>query len=328
MNRMHKTDLNFLITDVPSVLAFLDKVDSSKTGAEAYLSRQSSRSYETAIVTMLPLAKTNDPNDRVIVKDQYNQWLTAHKLLPTPSQIKNYGGATWTSAVREMNKKIKSSKNELHKLILPLYTDTPPRRSLDYAEMLINIPDNKEDNILIFTPKTKMFIFNKYKTSNKKGPQHIPIISPSLIKILNEHLKNNPNQKYLLMRNDKALNDTQIREIVRTEIGSKDKPFGIQMLRRLFATYIVKENETNPRQFKQYAAKMGTSVEMLMSNYTQVASDEDSEKEYQGLGDISEEEFESEEKMKKNKKREYQRSDDSEYKATHNKRDSNKKAKR
>ena len=89
-----------------------------------------------------------------------------------------------------------------------------------------------------------MFIFNKYKTSNKKGPQHIPIISPSLIKILNEHLKNNPNQKYLLMRNDKPLNDTQIREIVQTEIGSKDKKFGIQMIRRLFATYIVKENDT------------------------------------------------------------------------------------
>ena len=98
------------------------------------------------------------------------------------------------------------------------------------------------------------------------------------------------------------------------------------MIRRLFATYIVKENKTNPRDFKQYAAKMGTSVEMLMSNYTQMPSNEDAEKEYQGLGDISEEEFESEEKMKKNKKREYQRSD--EYKETRNKRNSNKKAKR
>jgi len=77
----------------------LNRIDSSKTGAEAYLSRQSSRTYETAIVTMLPLAKTNDPNDRVIAKDQYNQWLTAHKLLPTPSQKKDYGGVTWTGAV-------------------------------------------------------------------------------------------------------------------------------------------------------------------------------------------------------------------------------------
>ena len=105
--------------------------------------------------------------------------------------------------------------------------------------MLINEPDDKTNNILVFTPKVKMFIFNQDKTSNKKGPQHIPVISPSLIKILDEHLKNNPNQKYLLMQKNKPLNDTQIRETVRTEIGSKDKPFGIQMI--LFATYSVKE---------------------------------------------------------------------------------------
>ena len=83
------------------------------------------------------------------------------------------------------------------------------------------------------------------------------------------------------MRKDKPLNETQIRE----------KKFGMQMIRRLFATYIVKENETNPRHFKQYAAKMGTSVEMLMSNYTQMPSNEDAEKENQGLGDMSEEEI-------------------------------------
>ena len=94
-----------------------------------------------------------------------------------------------------------------------------------------------------------MFILNQYKTSNKRA-----IISPSLIEILDEHLKNHPNQKYLIMQNDKPLNDTQIREIVQKEMGSNEKTFGIQMIRRLFATCIVKENETNPRNFKQYAS--------------------------------------------------------------------------
>jgi len=127
-------------------------------------------------------------------------------LLPTPGKVKDYGGVTWIDAVREMTKKINSSKNDLHKLILSLYTDTPPHRSLDYADMLIIEPDDKKQNILVFTPKAKMFIFNKNKTSNKKGPQHIPIISPALIKILDQFLKNHPKQKYLLMRNDKSLN--------------------------------------------------------------------------------------------------------------------------
>ena len=53
---MHKTNIDFF-PDVPSVLAFLDKFDSSKTGEKMYLSTQSSRTYETAIVRMLPVAK-------------------------------------------------------------------------------------------------------------------------------------------------------------------------------------------------------------------------------------------------------------------------------
>ena len=107
----------------------------------------------------------------------------------------------------------------------------PPRRRLDYSNMLINEPDDKTSNILVFTPKVKMFIFNQYKTSNKKGPQHTTIMSPALIKILDEHLNNHPNQKNLLIPND-----TQIREIVRQEIGLKETPFWMQMIQRLFAT--------------------------------------------------------------------------------------------
>ena len=48
----------------------------------------------------------------------------------------------------------------------------------------------------------------------------------------------NPDQKYLLMRNDKAraLDDSQIREILRTELES-----GIQKLRRNFGVLSVSE---------------------------------------------------------------------------------------
>ena len=119
--------------------------------------------------------------------------------------------------------------------------------------------------------------------SEKRGAQEIDIISPSLIKLLDEHLQKYPNQKYLLMRNNKALNDSQIREIVRKEIGSKEQQFGIRMIRRLFATFIIKEKDENPRRLAEYARKMGTSVQMLMSNYAQVPDSKDKE-EYQGVG--------------------------------------------
>ena len=73
---------------------------------------------------------------RVVVKDAYSTWLTQHK-------VKDYG-VDWIEAEKRIQRKIKSSKNELHRLILSLYTDTMPRRSLDYAHMLINRPDNKD----------------------------------------------------------------------------------------------------------------------------------------------------------------------------------------
>ena len=59
MNRLKKPNLDFLLTDIPKVIDFLNEVDNSQTGQDAHKARQSSRSYETAVVRLLPLAKTN-----------------------------------------------------------------------------------------------------------------------------------------------------------------------------------------------------------------------------------------------------------------------------
>ena len=117
------------MADVPSVLVFLDKVDSSKTGAETCISRKSSRSYKTAIVTMLSLARTNDPNDHVIPKNQYY-----HCTQTAPNTITNK--RLWKCNMDRCC--LQNSKIELHKLILSLYTDTPSCKhsccSLDTSE--------------------------------------------------------------------------------------------------------------------------------------------------------------------------------------------------
>ena len=247
MQRMREPNLDFLVKKVPQVLAHLHKVDEPSELQDAYHARLSSRAFETVAVVFLPLAGTKDHNERIVAKHQYNEWLKVHPMLKQKGQVKDYGGKIWTDIVREMTEKVHKSRNKLHKLILSLYTDTPPRRSMDYTNMLINVPDDHEHNILIFQPNMKKFIFNKYKTVNKKGPQHILIESPSLIKIIEEFLKEHPKQKYLLMRNGEPLDDKQIREILRTELGTKSSSFGIQAIRRLFATYIIKEKETNPR---------------------------------------------------------------------------------
>ena len=153
MNRMHQKNLDFLL-DVPLVIKFLNETDNSKEGAQKYLSRQSSRAYQTSIVTFLPLAKTDHPTLRMTCKQQYNAWLIDHPSLETPCRIKDYK-EDWIQCVKKMQKQINTSKDELHRLLLSLYTDSPPRRSLDYAHMLINVPNNRVDNVLIFTPSEK-----------------------------------------------------------------------------------------------------------------------------------------------------------------------------
>ena len=149
MQRINEPNLDFLVKKIPSVLAHLDKTDKPSELQDAYHARLSSRTFETVAVGFRPLARTKDHNERILAKDQYNQWLKVHPMLKQKGQIRDYG-KTWTDIVREMTDKVNKSRNKLHKLILSLYTDTPPRRSMDYTNMLINVPDDHENNILIF----------------------------------------------------------------------------------------------------------------------------------------------------------------------------------
>ena len=107
MQRMNKTNLDFLVTDVPGVIDFLNKTDTPTESRIAYNTRLSSRNFFTVASVFLPLARTNDPNDRVIAKDQYNQWLEAHPFIKKPGKTKEYV-MTWVEAVKRMQLKIKS----------------------------------------------------------------------------------------------------------------------------------------------------------------------------------------------------------------------------
>ena len=105
MNRMNKINLDFIVSEVPNVIDFFDRVDNSETGPQKYLARMRARNFYTAVVAVLPIAKAQDMNERIVVKDQYNQWLKAHPIIKTPGKVKDYGG-TWESIVREISDKV------------------------------------------------------------------------------------------------------------------------------------------------------------------------------------------------------------------------------
>ena len=66
MQRMNKTNLDFLVTDIPGVIEYLNKTDTTTESRIAYNTRLSSRNFFTVATVFLPLARTNDPNDRTI----------------------------------------------------------------------------------------------------------------------------------------------------------------------------------------------------------------------------------------------------------------------
>ena len=79
-------------------------------------------------------------------------------------------------------------KNEETKLLIALYMDQPPRRSSDYANCVINEPDDGIRNILQFTKDKKQFIFNDYKNIVKTGKQIQPIVNEQAINTIKNYL--------------------------------------------------------------------------------------------------------------------------------------------
>ena len=123
------------------------------------------------------------PFDVSDIDKAYNNYKEMLDSLPKHSEYAQrtpeyYGGYDWVKLRDKMNNVAKTQKNEEYKLIISLYMNSVPRRSSDYANCLINKPDDGVHNILVFTKDTKKFIFNDYKNIVKTGKQVVPIVNP------------------------------------------------------------------------------------------------------------------------------------------------------
>lgn len=133
----------------------------------------------------------------------------------------------------------------------------PPRRSLDWV-MKIRGYDAAVDNYVDM--KTKRFIFNKYKTGAKKGPQITEIPKP-LYAILKKWISILPeDEEYLLFDNKGgALTPSQITHRLNIIF---DKKIGTSMLRHIFATS--KFGDVKLKDLSDTATAMGNSPVQLL----------------------------------------------------------------
>ena len=180
---------------------------------------------------------------------------TANEGKKTAKQTENW--MTW----EEVNEKKKALQTEveagrkkktllvgeydhlLSLVILSLYTDTQPRRNLDYQKMLVvkswKEGDAPEDNNY-YDLKGQRFIFNKFKTAKTYGRQIVEL--PETLKAtLTYYIKRHPLAKemktgYPLLVDAKGEPLTAVNAITRVLNKIFGKKVGSSMLRHIFIT--------------------------------------------------------------------------------------------
>jgi hypothetical protein len=143
-----------------------------------------------------------------------------------------------------------------------LYTLTPPRRALDYANMLVEKPDeNKKENNYYHDGK---FYFQNYKTKDKYKTQivDVPLELDKILKVWLKHKKGD--DKHLLVRltTDKFYTPHDITAMLKVAFNNPN--VGIFTLRNVFLT---DKYGKMSKELAEDTASMGTSVGVANNTY-------------------------------------------------------------
>jgi len=246
---------------------FLKKVDSIMEIINSK-PKNTGRSYLIAIVSAV-----KGKDDKLYAK-YYPHLEQMNKDLKTNTTKSEKQTENWLSqeAVLQKQKQYmaylpKKSKKELTEaeyncllelVVLSLYTLIPPRRSLDYLNMIIGEPTSTDFNYF----NNDVFVFNNYKT-NKTYKTQIEAVPKELSDILKVYMKFKPNCDRLLCFYDGTPfnHSNQITRILNKIFQNK---ISVSMLRNIYITEkfspAIKEMETT-------ATAMGTSVNQLQNTY-------------------------------------------------------------
>lgn len=146
--------------------------------------------------------------------------------------------------------------------------EIPPRRNLDYTEMMIrNLPKDKSE--INYIDKTN-FIFNRFKTAKFVNPEDRDVkIPPELFKMIKKYMKDF-NYDYLLVRDD----GTKFTSSALTKRLNKiyGKHIGVSALRSI---NLQQDKETIDalKVLEEKTKQMGTSVSSAKDFYIKKSSD-------------------------------------------------------
>jgi integrase len=140
-------------------------------------------------------------------------------------------------------------------LLAGVVTGLPPRRNLDYTEMMIRGYDTKKDNYY----KGNKFYFNQYKTAKNYGLQTLDV-PVEFNTILKKWIKKNENDYLLYSSNGNKLTSPQVTKIFNNVFK---KNVSSSMLRHIFLTEKYK-NMPALTDIQSLATKMGHSSQQAL----------------------------------------------------------------
>jgi hypothetical protein len=256
-------------------LNFLNNVDNIKNIIKDY-KPNTQRNYIIAVASILKCFLNNNKTKKAenlykqysAILDEYNKNLKDQTAM-TETENKNWIKKEDLDQIyNDLKDKYKDSKQAFQNyLLLSLYYLQSPRRNRDYQYLKISTKynDSLSNEFNYLDIKKKMFIFNNYKTAKKYNKQEINI-NDELYQIIMMYIK-----AFKLKDGDFLLNDLKTNEPYKNTNSITillnrifKKKIGASMLRKM---YLTNKYSDNAEQLKKDAANMGTSVEVIGTNY-------------------------------------------------------------
>ena len=251
----------------PSNYKFLQDTEAIEKKLEKY-STNSKRTFYIAIVSFLP-------EKNKIRKFYYDRMMEINKAGRENTGKSDKQKENWMSQeeVEEVYKKLKVEAEPLLQkkklteaetkllqsyVILSLFVLQPPRRSLDYTQMVV-VPmynENLDKSFNYMSIKDKTFYFNNYKTAGTYKTQSKPI-PEELFQLLKKYRKSG----LLLQNNEKPLTSPQMTLILNKIFG---KRVAVSMMRNI---YLSSKYGDESKSLTHDVADMGTSVNSAMHTY-------------------------------------------------------------
>lgn len=141
---------------------------------------------------------------------------------------------------KELAEKANTQETRLRSMVLSLYTEIEPRRSLDYILMQVvpHLKMNLSTDKNYLALKENVFVFNRYKTDKKYGQQTIPIpveLRASINRYLSHHpLREQKSYPFLITTENEPFKGSNSITMMLNRIFKKK--ISTSMLRHIFLT--------------------------------------------------------------------------------------------